>query len=103
MQNHLCNRFQRIKVHGSFSDWTEILAGVPEVSILGLWLFNIFSNDTFLFTTNSNLCKYADGNTLYAINKNLLHVEKPALEAKFDIMQKWFFENHMVYNPRKYY
>ena len=31
MRNYLCNRFQRTKVNGSFSDWTEVLAGVPKV------------------------------------------------------------------------
>ena len=25
MQNYRCNRFQRTKVNGSFSDWTEVL------------------------------------------------------------------------------
>ena len=67
----LCTRFQRTKVNGPFSDKTEILAGVPQGSILGPLLFNIFLNDIFLFLTNSNLCNYADDNTLYAINKNL--------------------------------
>ena len=27
MQSYLYNRFQKTKVNGSFSDWTEILAG----------------------------------------------------------------------------
>ena len=29
MQNYMCNRLQKSKVNGSFSDWTEILEGVP--------------------------------------------------------------------------
>ena len=28
-QNYLCNRQQRISINGSFSDWTEIITGVP--------------------------------------------------------------------------
>ena len=43
-----------------FSYWTEILAGVPQDSILGLLLFNMFLS-IFLFITNSN---YVDNNTL---------------------------------------
>ena len=31
------------------------------------------------------------------------HVVKSNLEANFAIMQKWFYENQMVTNPRKYY
>ena len=35
MQSYQCNRFQRTKVNQSLSDWTEIVAGVPQSSNLG--------------------------------------------------------------------
>ena len=100
MQSYLCDSVQRTKVNGSFSDWTEYLAEVPQDSIFASLLFNIFLNDTFLFITNSNLCNYPDDSTLEAINENL-HVIKSNFEASF--MQKWFYENHMVLNPAKCY
>ena len=74
MQNYLCNRFQRTSVNESFSDWKE--TGVPQVSILGPLLFNIFLNDIFYFINNGNLCNYADDNTLYSTRKNLNMVQK---------------------------
>ena len=74
MQNYLCNRFQRTSVNESFSDWKE--TGVPQVSILGPLLFNIFLNDIFYFINNGNLCNYADDNTLYSTGKNLNMVQK---------------------------
>ena len=49
MQSYLCNRFQRTSVNASFSDWKEIETGVPQASILGPLLFNIFLNDIFYF------------------------------------------------------
>ena len=53
----------------------------------GPLLFNTFLYDICLFKTNSNLCNYANDNTLYAIIKDL-HVVKSNFEINFAIMQK---------------
>ena len=42
MQNYLCNRQQRISINGSFSDWTEVITGVSQGSILGPVLLMCF-------------------------------------------------------------
>ena len=42
MQNYLHNRQQRISINGSFSDWTEVITGVSQGSILGPVLFMCF-------------------------------------------------------------
>ena len=100
MQSYLSNQFQRTSVNASFSDWKEIETGVPQGSILGPLLFNIFLNDIFYFINNGNLCNYADDNTLYSIGKSL-NMVKENLKINFLVMQKWFYENHMVLNSRK--
>ena len=69
MQSYLCNRFQKISVNASFSDWKEIETGVPQGSILGPLLFNIFLSDISYFINNGNLCNYADDITFYSIEK----------------------------------
>ena len=56
IQNYLCNRQQRISINGSFSDWTEVVTGVPQGSILGLHPFNIFLNYIFMLISKCNLC-----------------------------------------------
>ena len=69
--SYLSNRYQCCKINNALGDCRKIIAGVPQVSILGPLLFNLFLNDIFLFLKDANLGNYADDSTLYAYNNNL--------------------------------
>ena len=64
MESYLSDRKQQIKIGNAVSSWAAIKKGVPQGSILGPLLFNIFINDIFYFIRNCDLHKYADDNTL---------------------------------------
>ena len=57
MENYLAGRFQRTKVKNNYSSSSEIMAGVPQGSILGPLHFNIFLNDLFLYPQETFLSK----------------------------------------------
>ena len=56
-----------LKDHETFSSWTNILHEVPQGSILGQLVFNVFLSDLFLFKPNIDLVSYADGTTRFII------------------------------------
>ena len=71
LMDYLHSRKQRTKVASSYSKWSEIIHGIPQGSILGPLLFNIFINDLFFVIEKSDICNFADDNTLYSCGANL--------------------------------
>ena len=71
IKSYLENRWQRTKINTSFSSWYELLKGVPQGSVLGPLLFNIYINDLFWINEETDVCNFADDTTLYACDMNL--------------------------------
>jgi hypothetical protein len=62
--NYLSNRSQRVKVDNERSPWMPIVKGVPQGSVLGPAMFNIFVNDIFSAVKHCSIYNYADDNVL---------------------------------------
>ena len=99
MYSYLNSRYQRVRINSKYSSWSEITCGVPQGSILGPLLFNIYLTDLFLFVS-PNICNYADDNSPYNTSKDsesvISHLEN---EAK--LLLQWLQNNAFKANPDK--
>ena len=84
--NYLHNRKQRVKIGDSFSIWAQILYGVPQGSILGPLLFNIFICDLFFVLCDSELANYADDSTPFTVSDTVHSV----VAKNKDMSEKFF-------------
>ena len=96
LQDYLSNRKQRTKVDSFYSSWEAILSGVPQGSILGPLLFNIFMCGMFLMLKGTYFTDYADDNTPFVVRDNI-----KALEEIGESLVNWFSNFEMKLNTDK--
>eukprot|EP00112_Aurelia_sp_Birch-Aquarium-sp1_P000508 Seg1048.12 transcript_id=Seg1048.12/GoldUCD/mRNA.D3Y31 product="hypothetical protein" protein_id=Seg1048.12/GoldUCD/D3Y31 len=75
--------------------------GRVRTKVLGPLLFNIFINDFFYAIEHSQVCNFADDNTIFACGETLdevaICIEDDTKEA-----MNWYKLNEMVANPDKF-
>ena len=101
IMSYLTDRLQQVKVSGECSDLSVINRGVPQGSVLGPLLFNLFMNDLFYVDICSEVFNYADDNTLGTIGESLDTVAR-SLSVDAETLLDWFANNHMEANPGKF-
>ena len=100
IKSYLSNRWQRVKINTTFSSWFELIMGVPQGSVLGPLLFNIYLNDLFWIIEETDVCNFADDTTLYTCDMDLETVLRK-LEHDSLLAIEWFEANYMKLNKDK--
>ena len=99
--SYFTSRKQHVKINSTYNSWLDVKSGAPQGSVLGPLLFNVFINEIFYAIEASEICKFVDDNTIYALSHK---AESKIAKLESDIYStlKWFESNSLVANPLKY-
>ena len=100
LASYLINRFQRVKIGDAYASWLSLHKGLPQGSVLGPLLFDIFLDDLLFLLTNSKINLYADDTQLFLRGLNSITIPT-SLQSDLTLASNWFQANGMTTNPSK--
>ena len=99
LNSYLMDRRFRVCVRGSFSNWCSAPSGVPQGSVLGPTLFNIFINDLPSCLRYSICLLFADDLKIYRTIQSA--ADQSLLQSDLNSVAQWAQQNRMSFNISK--
>ena len=95
IRSFVSGRKQRVVVGGEASDWSDVISGVPQGSVLGPTLFLLYIND-MPSTVKTSISLFADDTKLYSPCK-----DHDLLQADLDMLCNWSSKWQLLFNTDK--
>ena len=99
---YFSNPFQYIQVNNSFSEFLQVLSGVPQGSILGPLFFVLFVNDLPNCLQFSSAFIYANDTKCLKHRSSINTTELNFLHRDLDNLFQWGIMSDLYYNFRKF-
>lgn len=100
IKSYLKYRQQKVEINGYASNFKELSNGVPQGSILGPLLFNIYVNDLVNIDNSTTFIIYADDTSLFFRDcdlHKLVHKANDVLQS----LNAWSIRNSLIINTSK--
>ena len=102
IKSYLTGRSQRVSVNNCLSEPLNVMKGVPQGSILGPLLFNMYINDLPDILQDCNIHIYADDIQVYMFcSTNSIPQCISNLNSELNRILEWATINHLCINPQK--
>ena len=98
--SYMENRFQRVHLGDIVSELRHQSVGVPQGTVLGPTLFNIYINDMSNVCTDVKFLHYADDSNIYLYDSNINRLVM-RIKNCLSILVQWLIANKLVLNTTK--
>ena len=99
-KSYLNDRSQYVSINNTFSDSISSKIGVPQGSILGPLLFNVYVNDMVNISNSAKFILFADDTTILSQDPNFNNLILK-LETQLDFFHNWCLANKLNINHTK--